>query len=117
MKYAQLVTRSKHTGKEIISNVLDEFTAKTLYNHNIKEYGNDFTFELRKVEEPTKEQLEKLQDILSQEQKGIDIINNKLPEFNSEQRVKYNLGDDKYWTHAKEVTKIMKSIVDVQLLK
>ena len=117
MKYAQLVTRSKHTGKENISNVLDEFTAKTLYNDNIKKYGNDFTFELINVEEPTKEQLEKLQDILLQEQKAIDIIKNKLPEFNSEQRVKYNLGRDECWTQRIQINKITQNIVDIELLE
>ena len=116
MKYAQLVTRSKHTGKENISNVLDEFTANSLYNENIKEYGKDFTFELRKVE-PTKEQLQKLQDILLQEQKCIDIIRSKLPEFDSEERVKHNLGNDECWTQRTQINKLTQNIVDSELLK
>lgn len=117
MKYAQLVTRSKHTGNESISNVVDEFTAKSLYNDNIKKYGNDFTFELRVVENPTKEQLQKLQEILSYSQEAIDIIRSKLPEFDSDEHVKHNLGNDKYWKQSKEVTEITKSIVDIQLNK
>ena len=115
MKYAQLVTRSKHSGNENISNILDEFTAKELYNSNVYRHGVDCTFELREVENPTKEQLKKLHEILSYDLECIKHIQEKLPEYNSEERVKHNLKDDTYWSSRAQMNKITLNMVDIQL--